>query len=78
MIITSGIRFLFNYMEDNRRDSTIIRHNDVHKANKEILAELGHKIYWGLSRTDIYERIQAKTGLSTRRIQYILNHTKPR
>lgn len=61
---------------DLRRKSTKIRHNLVHKANADLLEKLGAKMYWGLSRYAVYELISEQTGLSIRRIQYILNHTQ--
>lgn len=62
-------------MKDNRRKSTKTRHDEVHKINEELKNELGHKVYWGLSRTILFELISERVGLSKRRIQYILDHT---
>lgn len=58
----------------NRRPSTAIRDNEVHKAYDEIKAELGVLIN-EVSRGYIYERIKVKTGLCKKCIAYILNHT---
>lgn len=58
----------------DRRVSTIVRDNEVHKAYDEIKAELGALIY-EVSRGYIYDRIKAKTGLCNKCIAYILNHT---
>lgn len=58
-----------------RRTSTIKRHNEVHKAYDELKAELG-KWFYSVRRDDIYLYIQEKTGLCTKCIAYILNHTK--
>lgn len=66
----------FIAMKDNRKIYTRKRHNEVHQVNEDIKAELGHRVYWGLSRKVIYEMISERVGLSPRRIQYILDHTK--
>jgi hypothetical protein len=58
-----------------RRPSTIVRDNDVHAAYEEVRAELGEVFYY-VSRTFIYEKIQKKTDLCVKTIAYILNHTK--
>jgi hypothetical protein len=62
-------------MKDNRRRCTRIRHNEVHQVNEELKSELGLKVYWGLSRGALYELIGERVGLTSRRVQYILNHT---
>lgn len=66
----------FIAMKDKRKIYTRKRHNEVHQVNEDIKAELGHRVYWGLSRKVIYEMISERVGLSPRRIQYILDHTK--
>ena len=48
----------------NRRPSTVFRDNKVHEAYEEICKELGK-----------YSRL-VRTGLSTKTIAYILNHTE--
>lgn len=58
----------------NRRQSTAIRDNEVHKAYAEIKAELGALVY-EVRRGHIYDRISAKTGLCCKSVAYILNHT---
>jgi hypothetical protein len=58
----------------NQRVSTIIRDNEVHKIYNEVKAELGGLIY-EVRREYIYKRISEKTGLCTKCIAYILNHT---
>lgn len=63
-------------MKEKRRESTIVRHDIVHRANEEVKALLGNKIYWSVSRDMIYDMIHERTGLSKRRIQYIINHTR--
>ena len=58
----------------NQRASTIIRDNEVHKLYNEVKAELGNLAY-EVRREYIYKRISAQTGLCTKCIAYILNHT---
>lgn len=59
---------------DDRRDSTVLRDEAVHKLYNEITTELG-ELAREVSRTYIYEKIRARTGLSHRTIAMILNHT---
>lgn len=66
----------FTTMKDKRKIYTRKRHNEVHQVNEDIKAELGHRVYWGLSRKVIYEMISERIGLSPRRIQFILDHTE--
>lgn len=61
----------------NRRESTQVRDNEVHRIHKEILAGLG-ELACAVSKTYIYEKIQERTKLSIRSISFILNHTKPK
>ena len=59
----------------NRRPSTVFRDNMVHEAYEEICKGLGE--YSRLvPRQHIYEKVKAMTGLSTKTIAYILNHTE--
>lgn len=59
----------------NRRESTIVRDNEIHKLHRQILDELGD-LANVVSKNYIYEKIQEKTKLSIRTISFILNHTK--
>lgn len=61
--------------KDNRRLSTIERHNVVHILYAKIKAELG-EAYKYVSKSYFYDRIAPETKLSTRQIAYILNHTR--
>lgn len=58
----------------NRRESTVLRDDKVHEIYAEIRAELG-ELTDVISRQYIYERIKMKTGLCTKTIAFILNHT---
>lgn len=59
----------------NRRPSTVFRDNKVHEAYEETCRELGE--YSRLvPRQHIYEKVKERTGLSTKTIAYILNHTE--
>ena len=57
-----------------RRKSTVVRDNEVHEAYEEVLRQYGDVAKY-LPRGFIYERIQSKTGLCTKTIAFILNHT---
>lgn len=61
--------------KDNRRDNTIIRHNEIHELAEKIKKDLGGT-YKYVSKTYLYDRIMTVTHLSSKRIAYILNHTK--
>lgn len=60
---------------NTRRESTIIRDNEIHQLYEEIIKESGD-LAKVVSKTYIYERIREKTKLSIRSISYIINHTK--
>jgi len=58
-----------------RKESTIVRHNIVHKEYEELLISLGeYKNY--VSKEYIYNKIKEKTGYTVRTISKILNHTE--
>ena len=59
----------------NRRESTIVRDNEIHKIHRQILDELGD-LANAVSKGYIYERIRERTRLSIRTISFILNHTQ--
>lgn len=60
--------------KSSRRDSTSLRDNMIHDMYRDIINELG-ELGSAVSKSYIYEKIQAKTHLSIRTISYILNHT---
>ena len=60
----------------NRRGSTIIRDNEVHKVYHDLCIELGSMSRF-VSKQYIYERIRVRTGLCSKTIAFILNHTSP-
>ena len=60
----------------NRRGSTIIRDNEVHQAYHDLCIEHGSMSRF-VSKQYIYERIRARTGLCSKTIAFILNHTNP-
>lgn len=57
-----------------RRPSTIIRDNEVHEAYEEVCREIGEYAKL-LPREYIYEKVKEKTGLCTKTIAFVLNHT---
>lgn len=63
--------------ERGMRDSLIIRYNEVHDMYDKIIKDLGDVSAY-VSKGYIYDKIKDKTGLSTRHISRILNHTKKR
>jgi len=78
-LASAKVRIIFEMARtsnENRRPSTIVRDNSVHNAYKEIMRELGVYAYQ-LPKSLIYEKLQERTGLCTKTIAYILNHTFP-
>ena len=62
------------FADSRRRPSTVERDNMVHIAYNELRAELGG--YADLvPRGYIYERLHERTGICTKSIAFILNHT---
>ena len=60
----------------NRRPSTVFRDNKVHEAYEKVCRELGE--YSRLvPRLHIYEKVKETTGLCSKTIAFILNHTIP-
>lgn len=60
---------------NNRRISSILRDNLVHEIYNEELNKLGDAGNH-VSRDYLYNKVKEKTGLSTRTISYIINHTE--
>lgn len=63
--------------ERGMRDSSIIKYNEIHDMYDEIIKDLGEMLAY-VSKNYIYDKIKERTGLSTRHISRILNHTKKR
>jgi len=61
---------------ENRRASTIIRHNEVHRAYAELSARLGRHLINNIGKRYIYEEIGRRTGLCGKTVAYVLNHTE--
>lgn len=61
--------------KDNRRLSTVERHNIVHILYAQIKAKLGETANY-VSKSYFYDRIAPEVKLSTRQVAYILNHTQ--
>ena len=60
---------------ENRRPSTVMRDNSVHEAYRQLQKETGDYFHF-LPREFVYERIRQQTGLCTKTIAFILNHTR--
>ena len=59
----------------NRRESTMVRDNEIHRMYREILNSFGEAAN-AVSKTYVYEKIHECTKLSVRTISFIINHTK--
>lgn len=59
---------------DKRRASTIIRDNGVHDAYVDLKGEMGQFAHV-VAKSYIYGRLSERTGLCTKTIAFILNHT---
>jgi len=64
------------FTDRKRRPSTQIRDNRVHEIYRYTVNELGG-LRNVVSKSYIYERIKQKTGLCSKTIAFILNHTIP-
>ena len=60
---------------ENRRPSTVMRDNSVHETYQQLQKETGDYFRF-LPREFIYDQIRQRTGLCTKTIAFILNHTK--
>ena len=60
---------------ENRRPSTVMRDNMVHEAYSQLRQQTGEYFRF-LPREFVYERIRQQTGLCTKTIAFILNHTR--
>lgn len=58
-----------------RRPSTIVRDNMVHEVYTRLKDETGMYFQF-LPREYVYNRIKQRTGLCTKTIAFILNHTQ--
>jgi len=59
---------------ENRRISTIVRHNLVHDEYKAVTNSLGEYAFL-VPKSYIYKLICERTGLCVKTVAYILNHT---
>lgn len=60
---------------DSRRESTVKRHNEIHDVYNDVIAGLG-ELARLVPKSYIYDKIKERTGLCTKTIAYILNHTR--
>lgn len=60
---------------DKRSLKTILRHNHVHELYAELRSHLG-VFPNAVAKGTIYEYLSKKSGLSTKKVAYILNHTR--
>ncbi len=58
-----------------RRYGSILRDKEVHRIHGEIMDSLGDLAPY-VSKEYVYSKLQERTGLSTRTLSYILNHTR--
>lgn len=61
--------------DKSRRESTARRYAEIHKVHEEIVHGLGD-LARVVSKSYIYEKIHERTGLCTKTIAYVLNHTR--
>lgn len=59
----------------NRRESTTVRDNEIHRMYRDILNSFGEAAN-AVSKTYVYEKIHNRTKLSIRTISFIINHTQ--
>lgn len=58
----------------NRRESTIIRDNQVIDVYREVMDELGVELSRAVSKQYIYNKVRERTGLCTKTIAFIINY----
>ena len=58
-----------------RRYGSILRDKEVHRIHGEILDSLGDLAPY-VSKEYVYSKLHERTGLSTRTLSHILNHTR--
>lgn len=61
------------FSNDNRRESTIKRDNNVLDVYRDVINELG-ELACVVSKSYIYEKVKKRTGLCTKTIAFIINH----
>lgn len=59
----------------NRKPSTIVRDNEVHRLYKEVRNEIGEYASY-VTKSLIYDKIRQRIGLCTKTIAAILNHAE--
>lgn len=65
------------FSNENRRESTIIRDNQVLDAYTEVISDLGEVAY-AVSKSYIYDKVRERTGLCTKTIAFVINHVSKR
>lgn len=80
MSVLSVLRRFFGITADSalsfaRSERLISRNNKIHDLHDSIMESLGEYRNF-VSRSYVYGKISADTGLSVRQISRILNHTK--
>lgn len=60
---------------NNRRESTFKRDNEVLDIYREVCNELGELAHV-VAKSYIYEKIHERTGLCTKTIAFIINHVE--
>ena len=73
--VTCNNQYMTRFYDDNRRISTKNRDDYVHIQYNELRKEYGDKIFFLLPKGFIYAKISERTGLCTKTIANILNHT---
>lgn len=59
---------------ESRRESTIVRHNLVHDTYNDVIRSLGEYAFL-VPKSYVYKLICQRTGLCSKTVAYILNHT---
>jgi len=77
-LASAKVRIIFEMARtssENRRPSTIIRDNSIHEAYNDVVSELGEYAYL-VPKSYIYDKVGKRTGLCSKTIAYVLNHTR--
>lgn len=61
------------HLNNKRRESTIVRDNNVLNAYMLVMKDLG-ELSQVVSKSYVYEKVRQRTGLCTKTIAFIINH----
>lgn len=64
------------FSDKNRRESTIVRDNEVLDVYRDVMDELGVELSRAVSKSYIYDKVRERTGLCMKTIAFVINHVE--